>query len=207
MARRRTRLSLALAEEPLQSRATPVDVFNVARQWWFEGRRLNLGALADEVGISRATIFRWVGNKDLLLGEILWSMYAQTLEYAVNAAQGTGVDFLVDVYRRVGEVGVNFEPLKRFLRQDPEYALKVLTTDATNHHDRMVAAWKGLFDEQLEKGAIKPQISTARLAELVIRINEGVVYSDMISGRKPIIEEGCVGLRLLLTPAPEGQAD
>jgi AcrR family transcriptional regulator len=199
LTRRRTRLSLALAEEPFQARATPVDVFNLARQWWFDGRRLNLGALADEVGVSRATVFRWVGNKDLLLAEILWSMYAQTLDYATSGAEGKGIDFLVDTYRRFGEMVVNFEPLRRFLRQDPEYALRVLTTDATHYHDRIVAAWKSLFDEQVALGSIKPQIDTDRLASLVIRINEGCVYSDMIGGRAPAIEEGCLALRLLLT--------
>src|SRR5690625_6896487 len=79
-----TRLSVALADEASQTRVTPIDVFKHARQWWFEGRRLNLGALADEVGVSRATIFRWVGNRDLLVAEILWSMYSQTLEAAAS---------------------------------------------------------------------------------------------------------------------------
>src|SRR5690606_24243396 len=122
-----TRLSLALADEASQRRVTPVDVFKLARQWWLDGRRLNLGALADEVGVSRATIFRWVGNRDLLLAEILWSMYSQVLNAAIKEAEGTGAEYVVDVYRRIGEVIVGFEPLRRFLLQDPQYALRVLT--------------------------------------------------------------------------------
>ncbi len=199
MARRHTRLSMVLAEEQGETRTTPLDVFRVARDWWLSGRRLNLVALADEVGVSRATLFRWVGNKELLLGEILWSMYAQTFDYAVKEAEGTGIDYIVDVYRRIAEVAVNFEPLKRFLRQDPEYALRVLTTDATVYHERIVAVWKKLFDEQVAAGHLRPDLDTERLANLVIRINEGCAYSEMISGRRADIEEGCYGLRLLLT--------
>jgi AcrR family transcriptional regulator len=189
---------MALADEAYQTRVTPVDVFKLARQWWFEGRRLNLGALADEVGVSRATIFRWVGNRDLLVAEILWSMYSQTLELAISEAKGTGIDYLVDIYRRFGEVAVSFEPLKQFLRQDPEYALRVLTSDATNYHERIVAAWKALFDEQVESGAIRPQMGTAELASVVVRINEGCLYSDLIAGREPMLDTACVALRLLL---------
>jgi len=190
---------MALAEEPGESKTTPLDVFKVARDWWLNGRRLNLVALADEVGVSRATLFRWVGNKELLLGEILWSMYAETFDYALKTAEGTGIDYIVDVYRRVGQVAVNFEPLKRFLRQDPEYALRVLTTDATTHHDRIVAVWKKLFDEQVELGHLPADMDTGRLAALIIRINEGCAYSEMICGRQGSLEEGCYGLRLLLT--------
>lgn len=189
---------MALADEASQTRVTPVDVFKHARQWWFEGRRLNLGALADEVGVSRATIFRWVGNRDLLVAEILWSMYSQTLEAAMSEAQGEGIDYLVDIYRRIGETAVSFKPLKRFLKQDPEYALKVLTSDATDYHDRIVAAWKGLLNEQLEQGKIQPQMETAELASLIVRLNEGSLYSDMIAGREPILETACKALRLLL---------
>lgn len=198
MAQGPTRLSMALADEAYQARVTPVDVFKLARQWWLEGRRLNLGALADEVGVSRATIFRWVGNRDLLVAEILWSMYSQTLELAISEAEGEGIDYLVDIYRRFGEVAVSFEPLKQFLRQDPEYALRVLTSDATNYHERIVAAWKALFDEQLEAGAIRPQMGTDELASVVVRINEGCLYSDLIAGREPMLDTACVALRLLL---------
>lgn len=198
MAQGPTRLSLALADEASQSKATPVDVFKLARQWWLEGRRLNLGALADEVGVSRATIFRWVGNRDLLLAEILWSMYSQTLEAALKEASGSGIDYLVDVYRCFGEVAVSFEPLRRFLLQDPQYALRVLTSDATDYHNRIVAAWKGLMDEQIERGELNPQVDTQTLAELVVRINEGCVYGDMIAGREPAIESACIAFRLLL---------
>jgi len=193
-----TRLSLALADEASQRRVTPVDVFKLARQWWLDGRRLNLGALADEVGVSRATIFRWVGNRDLLLAEILWSMYSQVLNAAIKEAEGTGAEYVVDVYRRIGEVIVGFEPLRRFLLQDPQYALRVLTSDDTDYHDRLVAAWKGLLDEQVERGDLDPQLETDELAELIVRINEGCLYSDLIAGREPAIERACKALRLLL---------
>jgi AcrR family transcriptional regulator len=196
---RRTRLSVALSDEAYQAKATPVDVFKLARQWWFEGRRLNLGALADEIGVSRATVFRWVGNKDLLLAEILWSMYAPVFEHALAESQGSGLDRLVDFYRRIAEVCVHFKPLQQFLRQDPEYALRVLTTEATPYHERMVAAWKSMLEEHAEQGVIQPDVDIDTLAEMIVRINEGGLYGDLIAGRKVHIEGACLAFRLLLT--------
>ena len=57
------------------TRATPAEAFKRARRMWLKGERIHLAPLADELGIGRATLFRWVGNKDLLVGAILWSLY------------------------------------------------------------------------------------------------------------------------------------
>ncbi|MFP3442751.1 hypothetical protein R0K18_33950, partial [Pantoea sp. SIMBA_133] len=80
--------------------------------------------LADELGIGRATLFRWVGNKDLLIGEILWSLYEPLWRQAMAETPGNGVDYIVGVYRRTNSAILHFEPLRRFINQDPEYALK-----------------------------------------------------------------------------------
>ncbi len=75
MSNQPTPLSLALSQRKSDERATPMTAFRMARRWWLEGRRLNLSLLAEELGVGRATLMRWVGNKDLLMGEILWSEY------------------------------------------------------------------------------------------------------------------------------------
>src|ERR1700722_20138100 len=64
--------------------------FRVARRWFQAGRRIEMQELAAELGVNRATLFRWVGSRDDLLGEILWSLAEPTLTAALETAGGSG---------------------------------------------------------------------------------------------------------------------
>lgn len=57
------------AAEPLTPTADRV--IHRAARWVDEGRRLDLQTLADELGISRATVFRHVGGREELLSKAL----------------------------------------------------------------------------------------------------------------------------------------
>ena len=52
---------------------TPLDALELARRHWLAGERIDMGALARELGVSRATLYSWVGSKERLLGEVIWS--------------------------------------------------------------------------------------------------------------------------------------
>ena len=41
---------------------------------FWPGERIALGQMADELGVSRATLYRWVGARDALLLEVLWRL-------------------------------------------------------------------------------------------------------------------------------------
>ena len=38
-----------------------------------------MSALADELGVNRVTLYRWVGSREQLLVEIVWSLGSRTL--------------------------------------------------------------------------------------------------------------------------------
>jgi len=68
-----------------------------------------MGALAEELGISRTTLYTWVGSKNRPLGEVLWSFAANGVEQAIARAKGTGADWrsglaLVDGRAAVAEL-------------------------------------------------------------------------------------------------------
>src|SRR6201998_2606433 len=71
-------------------RPTPLTAFRIARRWFLGGRRIEMRELAAELGVNRATLFRWVGNRDDLLAEILWSLAEPTLAAAIDDARGRG---------------------------------------------------------------------------------------------------------------------
>jgi hypothetical protein len=53
--------------------------FELARDWFLSGRRIDMGELAEALSISRATLHRRVGSRDRLLGEILWSLSSASI--------------------------------------------------------------------------------------------------------------------------------
>ena len=53
-----------------------------AARWIQDGKRLDMQGLADELGISRVTLFRRVGSRESLLSKALWMLTQCTLETA-----------------------------------------------------------------------------------------------------------------------------
>ncbi|WP_312846289.1 QsdR family transcriptional regulator [Marinobacter arenosus] len=187
--------------EKTTTRATPADAFKRARRMWLKGERIHLASLSDELNIGRATLFRWVGNKDLLIGEVLWSLYEPLRLEALSSTPGQGVDFVVGVYRRINSTILHFEPLRRFINQDPEYALKILTSSQSTLHSRTVEANTRILKDQVASGYISPPMNIESLSYFMVRLAESCLYSDIIGGREPRdeeLEDACTAVRILL---------
>src|SRR5689334_9858015 len=92
-----TALERALNDGGRAARPTPLDALGLARRRWLAGERLDMGGLAAELGISRATLYSWVGSRERLLGEVIWSFAEQGVRQARDAAGGEGSDYIVDV--------------------------------------------------------------------------------------------------------------
>lgn len=183
------------------TKATPAEALRRARRHWLKGERIHLATLAAELNIGRATLFRWVGNKDLLVGEVLWSLYEPLRLEAIEATPGDGVDFVVGVYRYINSTLLHFGPLRNFIRQDPEYALRILTSSQSTLHKRTVEANKRTLVDQLKRGRIKPPLGVDSLSYFMVRLAESCLYSDIICGREPQeaeLEDACTAVRVML---------
>src|SRR5438270_1770693 len=117
-----TALERALAGESEQARATPLDALRAARRMWLAEQRLDMGALAAELGISRATLYNWVGDRERLIGEVLWSFADDSIARAQAQATGSGPSYISDVIERYLTALAAFEPNRRFIARDPELA-------------------------------------------------------------------------------------
>ena len=65
------------------------------------------------------------------LGEVLWSFAEEGLRQARAAATGSDPDRIVDVFQRFIRLNAIFRPLRRFIEQDPELGLRVLTSKSS----------------------------------------------------------------------------
>ena len=186
------------AEEPVR-KASPLDVFKLARKKWLAGDRLDIGKLAQELGIGRATVFRWVGSREHLYGEICSALFTKELERAQTGAKGAGVERLIDTMERLLHSLAGAAPLRRFVQEDPEFALRVLTSRASPVQFRCTVAVRELIWELVPE----PALPADELAYLVVRITESFLYRDVITGDEADIEAAIRAIRLLLTARPE----
>src|ERR1700741_4796726 len=112
-----TPLSRMLAEE---HKPDAPNAFRFPRGWFMGGRRIEMQELAAEVGINRATLFRWVGGRDDLLGENLWSLAEPTLTAAVKASEGNGAQRITEAIGHFAAMLDQADFLREFLRREPE---------------------------------------------------------------------------------------
>lgn len=193
-----TPLAAALAN-PNLPQVTPLDAFRLARKYWLAGKRLSICELAKDLGISRGKLYHWVGNKEWLLDEIIWSVTKPTFERAIRETPGQGIDHIVDVYRYFINAVLTFKPLQQFVNHDPPYALRILSTDAKQARTRLVKEAATHIKKQALKGYIELSAPAETLAEMIIHTNEALVYHDILSGRSPAIDQACTITRLILT--------
>jgi hypothetical protein len=194
----RTRLALALSERP-RRRATPLDRYSLARRWWLAGERVDVGALAARLKIGRATAFRWVGSRELLLGEILWALCDDLMKQAAQAQRGRGAARIAAICETVIRAIVAFEPLRRFVRHDPEYALRLLTSKAGPVQGRAIECVRRLLQHEAERGALQPPLKLDTLAYLLVRLCESFIYADVVSDQTVDVAEAGLAVQLLLS--------
>ena len=185
---------------PDRPQATPLDVFKLARKFWLEGKRISIGDLAKGVGVSRVTLYRWVESKDRLVEEVLWSFAKPTFENAVNEAVGSGVEHVVDVHRRFLTALGTFEPMRRFISDNPKTAIRIQTNDPRSAHGRIIEATTLHLSDQIAKGRLKLAVPVREVAEMIVFTGGALLYSAIIGGRSPMpaIEQSCTITRMLM---------
>ena len=181
-----------------QTRVAPADAYKLARAKFMAGERLDMQALAAELGVNRATLYRWVGSKELLLGEVISALSLETFANARRDIKGKGPRYVAAVVQRVLEGIRTFEPMQKFLERDPQYALRVLTSLESTVQRRGVEALRDLLEEQVELGALDTPADLDDLAYVIIRIGESFLYSDVIIGSEPDVAKAGQMVRLLL---------
>ncbi|WP_020664720.1 QsdR family transcriptional regulator [Amycolatopsis benzoatilytica] len=158
--------------------------------------------LAGELGVSRATLHRWVGSRDHLLGEILWAETAAVLENVSYAGRGgEGVAAAIGAFVRTVNASA---PFRAFLRREPERALRLLTTKASLVQSRTIEKVRELLSAEVAAGRLESPLPVADLAYLLVRVGESFIYTDAITGEAPDAEKAYAAARLLLRadPAP-----
>jgi AcrR family transcriptional regulator len=162
--------------------ATREEVLEAATRRYRAGERIDVQAIAAELGVGRATVYRWFGSRIGLIGDVIVAEMETLVAGARAAADGSGAVALLDTFQRINRTLASAAPLRRFLEHEREAGLRVLTSSAGPIQPRAVEAIERLIEGEARAGTWVPPIDAGTLAYAVVRLYEAFVYNDAAAG-------------------------
>ena len=185
----------------------PVDLHKLARSYFIDARRIELQKLARELGISRATAYRWAGSADQLVGEVLASLTTDTFK-RLRAISGdrVGSDRVLYVLNEGMRYAHEFPALRRFLRRNPETGLKIVASKDGPVQAATIDSIRSLLEEEINAGHLSLPVEPEVMAFALTRMIESFLYADVISGVDPDLQSAAKILAIMLSDKSQSKS-
>jgi hypothetical protein len=160
----------------------------LAARWIRDGRRLDMRGLADELGVSRVTLFRRIGGREELLTRALWLLTERVLQTAAaqwEAERLAGDLHTVGTGRHVNAIVSQSNGLRRLLDDEPTLTLRVLTDPRGRVQTGIVTFVAALLRRDIAEFGLVSLIEPESLAYALVRLGESFLYADVLAARKP----------------------
>lgn len=186
-------------EAPATTAPTRDDLLALARRRFLKSQRLDMQAMGTELGVSRTTVYRWAGNHDQLLGEVMSRLAHETMDVAERGVRQSGRARVLEVYSRFLTLLATSEPIRSALLRDPRQFLRV-TTRSGPVSRTVKTSLEELLRREVERGSLQVATDLGALASAMVRIAEAAIYADLLAGEEPDIRPSVDIVSLLLTP-------
>jgi AcrR family transcriptional regulator len=176
-----------MTEAPSTSRrgrppnASPAEVLEVATDLYLGRRRVDIQAVASRLGVGRATIYRWYGSREGLLGAVLVHLAERLYTRSRARARGTGADALLDTFDAINRRLAESRALRHFLHSERAAALRIITSSGGPVHPRIVEIIRGFIEEEVRRGTYDPPMDSETLAYSIVRLAEAFLFNDAIA--------------------------
>lgn len=162
--------------------ASREDVLRVVRAQYLGGQRVDVTVVARELGLGRATIYRWFGSRELLISEAIVREFYLLVERKRQAATGSGARWLLEVLDGINRTLSRSSALRRLVEQERQLGLRLLTSSGGTVQPRVTASFRELIEEQIAAGHYRPPASPDTLAYALVRLMEAFLYNDAAIG-------------------------
>jgi len=191
-------LSQALAGTALSRTVpTPAAAFAQARQVFQSGERLDMGRLADELGVARTTLYRWTGDRDRLLADVLWAETKTALDALEQSVQDKPYPHAEAIAVGFIDILCGAEPVRSFLRTEGQRALLALTVPSSVYRSRLLDAVTEIIEDDVAHGYTPPE-TPRLLADTVISMTERFLHNGGEPDANPSPEMAKRAIHLLL---------
>lgn len=182
----------------VRPRPTLEDAVRLGRRTFLAGRRIDMSALADELGVNRVTLYRWIGSRDRLLVEIIWSLAQRAIAASDETTNARGAERIIQITTRFIDTVIANPGMQSWLAEEGEHAMRLLTRHTTDFQPRLVHAIERLLTEETDAGRLDLPVDLHDLAYVIVRLIESYTYLDLITGEDPQTHSAEPILRMLL---------
>jgi AcrR family transcriptional regulator len=184
------------------SKPGPQDAVALACRWFLDCRRIDISAVADELGVNRVTLYRWFGSRDRFLVEVVWALAQRGLRHVDAELTVTGPERIVRLAVGLLELALHTAGMRRWLAEEGEHAMRVLSRHDTDFQPRLIAAFEAVLREEEAAGRLALPVELSELAFVIVRLLESYAYLDLITGESADARRAEPILRMLLRAEP-----
>ena len=149
--------------------------------------------LAADVGVGRATLYRWFGDRERLIGLVLSELSRQALQWLADQAPADEKAHILHTIDAFMRVTCAFPPLLRFLNAEPALALRTLL-DPDAPLITFLSAWA--TDRLAEAGFGGGADPSAReLAEVLVSVTSTYCWARVIAGGEADVDSAMRAVR------------
>lgn len=184
---------------PPRPRATPADAFRAATTTWLRGQRIDMGALAASLGVSRPTLYKWCGGREQLLTDVLWSLTETIFDLAVaSTGRLRGTKRVLAVAAKfMGQV-TESPAMHAYVRNETHAAIRLITTRG-GLQDRLVDKIAAFLLAETERSDLRLNADPHLVAYAIVRVSEGFLYNDTIAAVEPRLDDAVEIIQLIVT--------
>ena len=148
------------------------------------GDRIDVQAIATELGLGRTTIYRWFGSREGLIGEVLAAAADPLIDAARLGAGGRGGPALLDTFDRLNRSLADAPAMRQFVEQERDAALRIITAGTGVVRQHMVGRVSALIQDEVRAGTYEPPVEPATLAYAIVRLAEAFLFNDAAAGMR-----------------------
>jgi AcrR family transcriptional regulator len=168
--------------------ASREDVLAAAMYRYLRGERIDVQAIAAELGLGRSTVYRWFGSREGLIGEVLNRAYDGLVEVACTEAKGRGGQRLLEIFDRLNRSLSEAPALRQFVEQEREVALRTITSSGGSAQPHNVSRIVAVIEDEVRKGHYDPPVDPGTLGYAIVRLAEAFLFNDAAAGMRDDVD-------------------
>lgn len=188
--------------KPLPRKTSSDDAYAAAKAVLLKGRKLDMAALAAQLGIGRATLYRWTGDRERLIRDVLAHFLKDTFQWLdriVAQRKLAGAERIAVEIEEMMRLLTQSKAVRGLLRNEPDVALRILTGRGPGSlQEKSMARLLRIVELECASGGYRPRIDSRLLAKTVIHLVNSYVYGNTIAGMDVDLKEAGKVIRSLL---------
>jgi AcrR family transcriptional regulator len=157
-------------------------VLRAVAEQYIKGQRVDVTVVARRLGVGRATIYRWFGSREALIGEVVAIELERLMASKRQLVTRRGAVGLIEVLDRTNRSLAKSTALQRLLEQEPSVAMRLLTASDGVVQPRAVAFVEDMIRSEALAGTFNPPAEPSALAYAIVRLAEAFLYNDAAIG-------------------------